>query len=106
MKQDNARQGTATLSKPEAVWKAIEALGSRAEVSEILEYVRTKFGITAESEPPEVGASAPVAVQPPPSLPVSDVPLQPIQKQPETQASDQARKPGGQKKPRSRHDSE
>src|SRR4051794_39332317 len=68
VKQDNPRQA-ATLSKPEAVWKAIEARGARADVTEILEYVRTQFGITADSDAPDEAPAmaAPVAVVPPPA---------------------------------------
>jgi hypothetical protein len=41
----------ATVSKPEAVRRAIEALGYQAEVSEILAYVREHFGISEDSAP-------------------------------------------------------
>lgn len=53
-------QTSATLSKPEAVWRAIEELGYQAEVKDILDYVRTRFGIDANT-PVE---SSPVADQP------------------------------------------
>jgi hypothetical protein len=105
VKQDNPRPGAATLSKPEAVWKAIEVLGARAEVAEILEYVRTEFGITADSDPPaEIPAAiAPATVTTPPAPPPA-APQPPAANQAETPA-ELARKPASQKKPRPRNDS-
>ena len=52
MKQDNARPLATSLSKPEAIWRAIEELGYRADVTEILEYVRKKYGVGADSPLP------------------------------------------------------
>src|SRR5437588_8159579 len=43
------REERTTLTRPEAVRRAIEALGYRAEVSEILAYVREHFGVEAVS---------------------------------------------------------
>ena len=107
MKQDNPRSG-ATLSKPEAVWKAIEALGARADVTEILEYVRTKFGITADSDSTSVVeapvAASPMAVATPPA-PAPAAPQPAAVKQAEPAPSEPARKPASQKKPRPRNDS-
>lgn len=38
------------MTKTEAVLQAISVLGYRADVAQIVEYVRTNFSITAESE--------------------------------------------------------
>src|SRR5688572_6879086 len=72
-------QAGATLSKPEAVWRAIEELGYQAEVKDILDYVRTKFGIDADS-PPET----------------QEMPSQP----PRKPAAPPVSKPATQRKPR------
>jgi hypothetical protein len=46
--------GAATVSKPEAIRRAIAALGNNAQVPQILDYVREHFGIgTAPAEPAE-----------------------------------------------------
>ena len=50
---------TAKLNAPEAVRRAIAALGYRAEVSEILDYVREHFGIGGPDASEEVVAPAP-----------------------------------------------
>lgn len=99
MKQDNARP-VATMSKPEAVWRAIEELGTRADVNEILEYVRTRFGIDPDAPSPdsaEAVAAAPVAAPPPAPAPVTQVAR--------TDAVADTKKPAGQKKPKSRSES-
>ena len=103
MKQDNPRPVAATLSKPEAVWRAIEALGARADVTEILEYVRTQFGITADSDAPAEAPAAPPAMTTPPAP--APAPPPPAATQAETPPSEPVRKPASQKKPRPRNDS-
>lgn len=90
MKQDHAPSSAANLTKTEAVWRAIEELGYRAPVSEILEYVRTRFGIDADSP----GEPLDPAPQPPAKQSVRAAPPAP-----------QARKPAAQRKPRGRNDS-
>lgn len=46
--------GAATVSKPEAIRRAIAALGNNAQVPQILDYVREHFGIgTAPARPGE-----------------------------------------------------
>jgi hypothetical protein len=82
--QDAARPIDTRLSKPEAIWRAIQELGYRTDVAEILEYVRKKYGMPADSAP-QVPDSPPQATQP---------------------AEAPATKPGGQKKPRGRNSSE
>lgn len=73
-------QAGATLSKPEAVWRAIEELGYQAEVKDILDYVRTKFGIDADSP--------------------FDNPVTPPESAPQQPAVPPAGKPATQRKPR------
>jgi hypothetical protein len=93
VKRNDAQSPAATLSKPEAVWRAIEELGYQAPVTEILEYVKNRFGIDADSpaESPEPAAPAEPALQAdrPPPAPLPAAP-----------------KPAAQRKPRARNESE
>jgi hypothetical protein len=96
MNQNDTRSQGATITKPEAVWRAIEELGYQAEVTEILEYVRTKFGIDANT--PSAGVS---------SEPIS----QPVESPPKPAVTtstheEPVRKPAAQRKPRKPHDSD
>ena len=58
---------TARPSAPEAVRRAIAALGYRAEVSEILDYVREHFGIGGPDVGEEAVTSAPAPEVPTPA---------------------------------------
>jgi hypothetical protein len=80
VKRDNAqevasREGTPRLSRTEAVWQAVEALGYRADVTEILEYVREHFGIDASTPPASY-----VVVEPPAAPPRAEAPAPPVHK--------------------------
>jgi hypothetical protein len=66
VKRENAQAATQTVSRTEAVRQAVEALGYRADVMEILDYVREHFGIDASTP---LGASVPVEPDPTPALP-------------------------------------
>jgi hypothetical protein len=54
-----SREDSTTPSRPEAVRRAVEALGYRAGVTEILDYVREHFGIDAAAAPPGEAAASP-----------------------------------------------
>lgn len=95
MKQDTARPIATSLSKPEAIWRAIEELGYRADVTEILEYVRKKYGLSAD--PAQTPQAPPVVpASPPPASAAQPAATKPADGPP----AEAARKPGGQKKPR------
>ena len=89
MKRDDAQTAIAPLSKPEAVRRAIEALGFRAEVSEILDYVREHFGISGDDEPGDLPV---VSVVAPPAQPATA----------RSPSADAAPRPTNQRKPRQR----
>ncbi len=106
MKRDNAQsvidtEGTMTLSKTEAVWRAIEVLGYQAEVPQILDYVREHFGIDAATETivPERTVEPAPAVQAAALPSVAGAPAAPAP----TAAVEPVRKPASQPRPRPRN---
>src|SRR5262245_14527985 len=66
MRDSTSQGGAATVSKPEAVRRAIAALGYRAELSQILEYVHRNFGIDAAAPPAPAGSAEEAAAEPTP----------------------------------------
>lgn len=66
--RESMPQAATTLTKPEAVRRAIVALGYRAGVTQILDYVRDHFGINTTT-PPVASQLAPDAPPPAAALP-------------------------------------
>jgi hypothetical protein len=66
MRDSTSQAGAATVSKPEAVRRAIAALGYRADLSQILEYVHRNFGIEAAAPPAPVESAEEAPAEQPP----------------------------------------